>query len=153
MLALDKIASLNTNTYKKEYNNLGKKLEEYGLFLSNESLDAPNNSALSTAMITAGNTFNQIGNIYGEQAKVDINPLLDRLILYRGIIQQMPDIVQFEKSSIALFEEFQQRPEKLEGRSLMEISPRREVISHVTFAEMNLFNREKVTTNIFIDPL
>lgn len=144
MLALDKIASLNTNTYKKEYNNLGKKLEEFGLFLSNESLDAPNNSSLSTAMITAGNTFNQIGNIYGEQAKVDINPLLDRLILYRGIIQQMPDIVQFEKSSIALFEEFQQRPEKLEGRSLMEISPRREVISHVTFAEMNLFNREKV---------
>lgn len=56
----------------------------------------------------------------------------------------MPDIVQFEKSSIAAYEEFQQRPEKLEGRSLMEIAPRREIISHVTFAEMNLFNREKV---------
>lgn len=142
-VALEKVAVLNANA-KKDYNNLGKRLEEFGLSLGNDALDAPNNSQLSTAIITAGNTFNQIGNIYGEQAKVDIGPMLDKLGLYRGMIQQLPDIVSFEKSSIASYEEFQQKPEKLEGRTLIEIAPRREIISHVTFSEINLFNSEKV---------
>lgn len=141
--ALDKVSVLNANA-KKEYNNMGKRLEEFGLALGNDALDAPNNSQLSTAIITAGNTFNQIGNIYGEQAKTDISPLLDKLTLYRGMIQQMPEIVSLEKSSIATYEELGARPEKLEGRTLIEIAPRREIISHVTFAEMNLFNTEKV---------
>jgi hypothetical protein len=67
MVALDKLGVMNSTAYKKEFSNLGKKLEEFGLFLSNDALDAPNNSQLSTALITAGNTYNQIGNMYGEQ--------------------------------------------------------------------------------------
>lgn len=141
---LEKISSLNSTTFKKEFTGLGKRLEEWGIALSNESLDAPNNSSLSSALITVANTYAQIGNMYGEQGKIDIGPLLDRLYLYRGIIQQMPEICQFEKNAIQTFEELQQRPEKLEGRSLMEVAPRREIISHVTFAEINLFNRDKV---------
>lgn len=142
--ALDKIASTHSSSYKKEIVYLGTKLKEMGIFLSRESLDAPNNSALSAALATAGDTYIQIGNNYGEQAKSDIHPLLDRLTLYRSIMQQIPDTVQFEKNAIQTYEEFQQKPEKLEGRSLMEIAPRREIVSHVTFAEMNLFNRDKV---------
>ena len=142
--ALDKIGSYHSNAYKKEVVNLGKRFEEFGSSLAADPLDAPNNQALSRAMVTAGNTYSQIGNLYGEQNKEDISPLLDRLMLYRGIIQQMPDIVQFEKNSIQTYEEFNQRPEKLQGRSLHEIAPRREIISHVTFAEINQFNRDKV---------
>ena len=71
-------------------------------------------------------------------------PLIDKFYMYRGIIQQMPDIVQFEKNAIQTCDEFQQKPEKLEGRNLMEVIPRRELISHVTFAEINLFNKNKV---------
>jgi hypothetical protein len=142
--ALEKISSLHTTTYKKELNNLGKRFEEFGSTLSAEPLDAQNNSALSRAMVTAGNTYNQICLSYGEQSKEDIFPLLDRLGLYRGIIQQMPDIVQFEKNAIQHYEEFQQKPEKLQGRALSEVAPRREIISHVTFAEINQFNKDKV---------
>ena len=134
----------NNSVNKKDLSNLGKRLEEMGTTLSNESLDAPNNSKLSTAFVSAGNVFNQIGNMYGEQSKHDVNPLLDHLQLYQGILQQMPDIVQIEKSAIQLYEEFAAKPEKLEGRSLMEVAPRREIISHVTFAEINQFNRDKV---------
>ncbi len=143
-LALEKMAGFHSTTYKKEFTHLGKKLEEFGLSLSNDSLDAPNNAALSTALVTAGNTYTQIGNLYGEQSKTDITLLLDRLTLYRGIAQQMPDIVGFEKNSIQMYEEFQQKPEKCEGRPFVEIAPRREIISHVTFAEINLFNKDKV---------
>lgn len=56
----------------------------------------------------------------------------------------MPDIVQFEKNAIQSYEEFQQKPEKLQGRNLMDVAPRREIISHVTFAEINQFNKDKV---------
>jgi hypothetical protein len=107
-----------------------------GITLSNESLDALNNAKLSAAMVGAGNVFAQIGNMYGEQGRHDINPLLDRFQLYQGILSEMPSIVQIEKTAIQNYEEFQVRPEKLEGRSLMEVAPRREIISHVTFAEM-----------------
>ena len=142
--ALDKIGTYHTSSYKKEIINLGKRFEDLGSSLSADPLDAPNNSALSRAMVTAGNTYTQIGNLYGEQAREDIGPLFDRFSLYRGLIQQMPDIVQFEKNSIQTYEEFTQRPEKLQGRNLHEIAPRREIISHVTFAEINQFNRDKV---------
>lgn len=144
VLALEKLSSFNSTTYKRELSFFGKKLEELGTSLAAEPLDAPNNNLLSNALVTAGNTYNQIGNMFGEQAKVDINPLLDRLYLYRSIIHEMPDIVQFEKNAIQTYEEFHQRPEKLEGRNLMEVGPRLDIVSHVTFAEMNLFNRDKV---------
>lgn len=142
--ALEKIAAVHSTDYKKNFLYLGKKLEEFGTSLSNDSLDAPNNGLLSTALVTVANTYTQIGNLYGEQSKTDINLLLDRFALYRGIVQQMPSIVQFEKSSIQMYEEFQQKPEKLEGRPFVEVAPRREIISHVTFAEINQFNRDKV---------
>lgn len=142
--ALDKVAGLHQLTYKKEMNNLGKRFEELGTALSAEPLDAQNNNILSRAIVTCGNNYNQIGNSFGEQPKDDIGPLLDRLFLYRGIIQQMPEIVQFEKNAIQTYEEFQAKPDKLLGKNLMDVAPRREVISHVTFAEINQFNKEKV---------
>ena len=142
--ALDKIVGFHTSSYKRELAYFGKKLEELGTTLSAEPLDAPNNAALSTALVTAGNTYTQIANHYGEQAKLDVNPLLDRFALYRGIIQQMPDIVHFEKMAIQTFEDVQQRPDKFDNRSPMEVAPRLEIVSHVTFAEINLFNRDKV---------
>ena len=144
LTALEKIATYHSSAYKKEFLYLGKKFEELGNCLSNEALDAPNNSAVSTALVTSGLTYSQIGNMYGEQAKIDASPLMDKLHLYRGIIQQMPDIVQFEKNAIQTCEEYSQKPEKLEGRSPMEMVPRRELITHVTFAEINLFNKDKV---------
>jgi sorting nexin-9/18/33 len=142
--ALEKISAYHSSSYKKEFLYLGKKFEELGNCLSNEALDAPNNSAVSTALVTSGLTYSQIGNMYGEQAKIDAYPLMEKFYLYRGIIQQMPDIVQFEKNAIQTCEEYSQKPEKLEGRSPMEMVPRRELITHVTFAEINLFNKDKV---------
>ncbi len=135
---------LINSSVKKDLTTLGRRFEELGTALSNEALESQNNAILSRALVTCGNTYVQIGNSYADQPKEDVNPLLDRLYLYRGIVQQMPDIVQFEKNAISTYEELQQRPEKLQGRNLMEVASRREVISHVTFAEINHFNREKV---------
>jgi hypothetical protein len=141
---LDKLSSLHSSAYKKELVNLGKSLEQLGTTLNADPLDAPNNKQLSTAFLTVGNVYTEIGHVYGEQSKLDITPLLDNLSLYRGIIQQMPDVVQFEKNAIQTYEEFQAKPEKLEGHKLMEVAPRLELIHHVTFAEINLFNKDKV---------
>jgi sorting nexin-9/18/33 len=141
---LDKLSSLHSSAYKKELANFGKCLEQLGMSLNADPLDAPNNKQLSTAFLTVGNVYTEIGHVYGEQSKLDIGPLLDNLSLYRGIIQQMPDVVQFEKNAIQTYEEFQTKPEKLEGHKLMEVAPRLELINHVTFAEINLFNKEKV---------
>ena len=118
--------------------------EELSYCLSNESLDAPNNRSPLTALITAGLNYSQIGNMYGEQAKIDAYPLMDKFFFYRSIIQKIPHVVQFEKTAIQICEEFQMKPEKLEGRTIKEIKSRQKIISHVTFAEINLFNKQNV---------
>lgn len=59
--ALEKVSAMHSSAYKKELTVLGKRFEECGTALSNESLDAQNNSILSRAMVTCGNTYNQIG--------------------------------------------------------------------------------------------
>jgi len=55
--ALDKIDSYHYLTYNKELKeliNLGKRLIDIGSSLAADSLDAPNNQALSKAMANTG---------------------------------------------------------------------------------------------------
>jgi sorting nexin-9/18/33 len=142
--SFEKLESFHSGPYRKELSAIGKRLEDFGKTISAEPLDAPKNSDLSKALVVAGTAYTQIGNMYAEQSRYDLQPLLDHFTMYRGIIQQMPDIVQFEKNAIEQYDEFNRRADKLEGRDLMQIAPRLDIISHVTFAEINQFNSDKV---------
>ncbi len=140
------LEKLNENSIfiKKEYNSLGNAFEEMSVTLRNESLNAVNSIEISNATRSVADTFRLIGNIHGDQAQHDTYPLLERFKMYQGIMSEMCNIAQNEKSANSIFEDFQSRPEKLEGRSLTDVTSRREVISHITFAEINQFNKEKV---------
>lgn len=92
-----------------------------------------------------GASYIQISNLYSEQSNLDINPLLDRLGLYRRILQKLPSVTQYEKNSIQLYENFQAKPEKLDSSVKMtEVVARKDLTTHVMYAELNQFNMAKI---------
>jgi sorting nexin-9/18/33 len=98
--AIDKVAQTHATIYKKELGYMGKKFEEFGSAIANDALSSPkdpSHNKLCEALKHTGVTFVDIANCYGEQAKDDAIPLIDQLSLYRGILQQMPEIVNFDK--------------------------------------------------------
>ena len=100
--AVEKLAQTHATSYKKEITYLGKKFEELGSCLSNDALSLPKDSShskLCEALKHTGVTYVDIANSYGEQAKEDASPLIEQLYLYRAILQQMPEVVNFDKVS------------------------------------------------------
>jgi sorting nexin-9/18/33 len=100
---------------------------------------------LADALLTTGNIYTDISNSYGEQAKNDINPLLDQMQLYRCMLQQMPDIVNLNKSAIVAVEEAQARPERQDMQQLNDAMSRLNVVNYATLAEINFFHTQKLT--------
>ena len=71
--------------------------------------------------------------------------MLDRLGLYRRVLQKMPSITQYEKNSIQIYENFQAKPEKLDSSVKMtEVVSRKDLTTHVMYAEINQFNMDKI---------
>ncbi len=136
--------SKKESIYKRVLVNFGGQLGQFGVALSDENWNAESNELLCNAFVTAGNTYTQIGNMYGEQAKVDIDPLSDKLALYRRVLQKVGQCVQFEKSSLQVYESLQARQDRLVGIHLEDLIKRKDIVTHVTFAEINLINRQKV---------
>lgn len=77
--------------------------------------------------------------MYGGQPK-DVKPLLDRFALYHRILQRVPNLLHFEKNSAQTFLELAKLPEN----NVDAIKPRRDLITHITLAEMNFLNGQKV---------
>lgn len=77
--------------------------------------------------------------MYGTQPK-DIKPLLDRFTLYHRILQRVPNLLQFEKNSAQTFHDLAKLPDS----NLDAIKPRKDLITHITLAEMNFLNEQKV---------
>ncbi len=140
--ALEKMTSYHDSHYKKEMANLGKCFEGLGSVLRVDSLDSTYNIPISKAISDIGFVYTKIADLYGQKANDD-SILLGKMKLLRGVVQHMPGVVQFEKSSLATYTELKTKPEKLKGKSIKEVKPRREIISHVTFAEINHFNEDK----------
>ncbi len=100
MQGVEKLSNTHTNIYRKEFAFMGKKIEELGNCMCSEALSTVNtmsNSKLSEALINTGVTYIDIANMYNEQARNDAYPLLDQLTFYRGLFQQMPELVYFNK--------------------------------------------------------
>jgi hypothetical protein len=94
---VDRLTQTHARTYKKDLSNMGKKFEEFGSCLSNEVLRDTGHGELCKALMHTGVVYGEIANLYGEQAKQDAAVLIDNLSLYRGILQNMPEVVHFNK--------------------------------------------------------
>ena len=146
--SLENINTFQSNSYKKEFNNFGRRLEELGSTLSANSennINFEGNRLLGSALHYTGNIYNKLGDYYSDKSKESTQFLLDRFNLYRKLLNKIPSSLQFERLAGQVYDDLQLKTEKLDGRGLDEVFGRKQIISHVTFAEINHFNKSKVT--------
>lgn len=90
-----------------------------------------------------GSTYMMIGKLYEEQAKLDWQPLYDKLYIYKGITSYLPDILNLQKLS-------EQKKRECERNSqqqlvLTDVRRRADVLTYTVFAELNHFQNERDT--------
>ncbi|XP_062590061.1 sorting nexin-33-like [Saccostrea cucullata] len=130
--------------YKREFQKIGGSFKQMA---ETFNLDESGHSRNLTAAIDyTGDTYNEIGNMYEKQPKEDLDPMLDVLFEYKGMLSTYPDVLKLHEGAIGKAKECERLKE--EGRmpesDVTAVIQRADVISFGTLAEMNHFQRERV---------
>ncbi|KAJ8945502.1 hypothetical protein NQ318_017945 [Aromia moschata] len=90
-----------------------------------------------------GSTYIMIGKLYEEQAKLDWQPLFDKLYIYKGITNCLPDILNLQKLSEQKKRECERN--SMQQVALADVRRRADVLTYTVFAEMEHFQNERDT--------
>uniref|UniRef100_F1KW84 Sorting nexin n=1 Tax=Ascaris suum TaxID=6253 RepID=F1KW84_ASCSU len=116
-----------------------------GLGHSFELDSSPSNQIVTAALKETAHVFHKIGDEHEESAKRDLDPLLDCLYSYKGLLAGMPDIVNVHKSAMSKLRENERL--SMEGKvSTAEadrIRTRVDSISYAVLAEIEFQHRER----------
>ncbi|GIY67659.1 sorting nexin-18 [Caerostris extrusa] len=126
-----------SGSYKREFSKLASTFKELGDTFEMET---------SPSIKVTGNTYEEIGNLYGDQPRNDLEPFGDILHEYKGILASWPEIVQIQKGATQKKKEHQKLMEegKLPAESVMAIARRTDIISYAVLAEITHFQQEQV---------
>ncbi|RZF41211.1 hypothetical protein LSTR_LSTR011592 [Laodelphax striatellus] len=134
--------------YKREYQKIGQAFYSLGQAFSIE--DAASGTVdknLTSAIKKTGSTYNEIGQLFDEQPKLDWEPLGDTLHIFKGILASFPDILQVQKGVIQKRRDCEKLTfdNKMEASQLQEVRRRTDVVSYALLAEINHFHSERNT--------
>lgn len=59
----------------------------------------PKAKHLATAVQSTADCYDAMGNLYENQPKRDMVPLMNELFIYKGMLSAVPDMVQVQKVS------------------------------------------------------
>lgn len=91
-------AKKHQQLYKREFQKIGQCFQALGHALEADD-STRNRSPLNHALKVTGEAYNEIGKLYEEQPKYDWEPLADKFHIYRGIINNFPDVINIHKVS------------------------------------------------------
>ncbi|CAL1267081.1 unnamed protein product [Larinioides sclopetarius] len=133
-----------SGSYKREFHKLASSFKELGDTFEMET--SPYSTDLTKAIKVTGDTYEEIGDLYGEQPRNDLEPFGDILHEYKGILASFPEIVQIQKGATQKKKEHQKLMEegKLPQESVMAIARRTDIISYAVLAEITHFQQEQV---------
>lgn len=125
--------------FKKEYTKIGESF--YSLGTAIECVEKATPSDLATGIKRVGTAYFEIGKFFEEQPKLDWEPLLDKLYMYKGITSSFPDIFAIHKGA-------QQKRKECEKinmppAQLSEVRKRTDTVSYAIFAELQHFKVER----------
>lgn len=83
-----------------------------------------------------------IGKLYEEQAKLDWQPLYDKLYIYKGITSSLPDILNLQKLAEQKKKDCE-RNSQVPQIALGDVRKRADVLTYTVFAELNHFQNER----------
>ncbi|GBP81302.1 Sorting nexin lst-4 [Eumeta japonica] len=138
-----------TKRYQGYYKNDNQKIGEafYGLgnALSLDEGSIVSTSKLTSAIKQTGGAYIEIGKMYEDQPKFDLEPLGDKFHLYKGIVGAFPDALATHKSAVQKKRECERltSEHKMEVAQLNEVLRRTDVVSYALLAEINHFKAQR----------
>ena len=81
--------------FKKEYQRVGQSFR--GLSQAFELDQQAFSAGLNQAIAFTGDAYDAIGELFAEQPRQDLDPVMDLLALYQGHLANFPDIIHVQK--------------------------------------------------------
>ncbi|XP_059504487.1 sorting nexin-18-like isoform X2 [Stegostoma tigrinum] len=131
--------------FKKEYQKVGT---SFRLLSQAFEMDQQTFSAgLNRAIAFTGDAYDAIGELFAEQPKQDIDPIVDLLALYQGHLTNFPDIIHVQKGALTKVKESKRHVEegKMELQQADGVRERCDTISFATLAEIHHFHTIRVS--------
>ncbi|XP_041366274.1 sorting nexin lst-4-like isoform X2 [Gigantopelta aegis] len=134
-----------TGSFKKEFSKLGHGFKTMAVTFNLDQNAYSQN--LTAAIDQTGDTYREIGKMYEEQPMKDILPLMDSLGEYKGILQTFPDVLKVHEGATGKAKECikQKEDQKMSESEVQLVMQKADVISYGTLAEINHFQRERVS--------
>ncbi|XP_054734032.1 sorting nexin lst-4 [Anastrepha obliqua] len=133
---------------KKEFQRIGDGMSDLAKALNIDERRAPSKTTpLSESVGRVGGIFIGIGQLFGDQPKLDWIPFSDRLHIYRGVLNSFPDILSTHKGAMQKRKECERltAEQKMSNAQMAEVNRRTDVISYAVMAEMSHFKQERDT--------
>ncbi|XP_044132169.1 sorting nexin-18 [Bufo gargarizans] len=130
--------------FKKEYQKVGMAFK--GLGQAFEIDQQPFSGGLNQAMSFTADAYDAIGEMFAEQPRQDLDPIMDLLAVYQGHLANFPDIIHVQRGALAKVRESKRHIEegKMEPQKAKEIQERCNVITYATLAEIQHFHKIRV---------
>ncbi|XP_067888997.1 sorting nexin-18-like [Heterodontus francisci] len=131
--------------FKKEYQKVGSSFRL--LSQAFEMDQQPFSVGLNRAIAFTGDAYDAIGELFAEQPKQDIDPIVDLLALYQGHLTNFPDIIHVQKGALTKVKESKRHVEegKMELQQADGVRERCDTISFATLAEIHHFHTIRVS--------
>ncbi|CAH1100608.1 unnamed protein product [Psylliodes chrysocephalus] len=130
------------NMYKREFMRIGESF--FALGSAFEYNQQGMYSKASVDVKNIGSTYMMIGKLYEEQAKMDWQPLFDKMYIYKGITGDLPDVLNLQRLSEQKKKECE-RNSQVPQTALADVRRRADVLTYTVFAELNHFQNERDT--------
>ncbi|XP_053264346.1 sorting nexin-18 [Podarcis raffonei] len=141
---VNEFARKQVTGFKKEYQKVGHSFK--GLSQAFEMDQQAFSVGLNQAIAFTGEAYDAIGELFAEQPRQDLDPVMDLLALYQGHLANFPDIIHVQKGALTKVKESKRHVEegKMEVQKADGIQDRCNIISFATLAEIHHFHKIRV---------
>ncbi|XP_053155744.1 sorting nexin-18 [Hemicordylus capensis] len=141
---VNEFARKQVTGFKKEYQKVGHSFK--GLSQAFEMDQQAFSVGLNQAIAFTAEAYDAIGELFAEQPRQDLDPVMDLLALYQGHLANFPDIIHVQKGAITKVKESKRHVEegKMELQKADGIQDRCNIISFATLAEIHHFHKIRV---------
>ncbi|XP_044302242.1 sorting nexin-18 [Varanus komodoensis] len=141
---VNEFARKQVTGFKKEYQKVGHSFR--GLSQAFEMDQQAFSVGLNQAIAFTGGAYDAIGELFAEQPRQDLDPVMDLLALYQGHLANFPDIIHVQKGALTKVKESKRHVEegKMETQKADGIQDRCNIISFATLAEIHHFHKIRV---------
>lgn len=130
--------------FKKEYQKVGLAFKGLGqaFEIDQQAFSTPFNRA----MAFTGEAYDTIGEMFAEQPRQDLDPIMDLLAVYQGHLANFPDIIHVQRGALTKVRESKKHVEegKMELQKASDIQERCNIISYASLAEIQHFHKIRV---------